>query len=79
MIKINRERAEAVAMSRIRIERDKRLVELDVAFLRAVESGNDTAAIAAEKQALRDVTGKDLSALTIDQLASLSLADALAL
>ena len=56
MIKINRERAEAVAMSRIRIERDKRLVELDVAFLRAVESGNDTAAIAAEKQALRDVT-----------------------
>lgn len=79
MIKINRERAEAVAMSRIRIERDQRLVELDVAFLRAVESGDDTAAIAAEKQALRDVTGKDLSTLTIDQLASLSLAEALAL
>lgn len=79
MIKINRERAEAVALSRIRIERDKRLEELDVAFLRSVESGGDTAAIAAEKQALRDVTGKDLSALTIDQLAGLSLADAMAL
>lgn len=79
MIIVNRERAEAVALNRLRAARDARLEELDVAFLRAVESGADTSAIAAEKQALREVTGKDLSVLRLQQLAALTLAEALAL
>lgn len=55
------------------------MADLDIAYLRALESGHDASAIASEKQALRDVTGKDLSALSIQHLASLTLDCALSL
>lgn len=45
--------------------------------MRALESGTPTAAIVADKQALRDVTDINLSALTLPRLASLSLDEAL--
>jgi hypothetical protein len=79
MIVINRAKAEEATRERLRAEREPRLTELDVQFMRAIEVGQDTAAIAAEKQALRDVTAKDLSGLTIEQLASLTLDKALPL
>jgi len=55
---ININKAKAIKLDMLRAERAPKLAALDVAFMRAVEQG-DTAAqarIAAEKQALRDVT-----------------------
>jgi len=57
-IRINIEKAKAIKLDMLRAERAPKLAALDVAFMRAVEQG-DTAAqasIAAQKQALRDVT-----------------------
>lgn len=79
MIVINRTKAEESTRDRLRAEREPRITALDVQFMRALEAGQDTTEIAAEKQALRDVTGKDLSGLTIEHLASLTLDEALAL
>lgn len=79
MIVINRAKAEVSVWDRLRIERDARLVELDVLFMRALETAQDFAGIAAEKQALLDVTTKSLSGLSIDELSRLTLDEALAL
>lgn len=79
MIVINRAKAEESTRGRLRIEREPRLAALDVQFVRALEAGQDTTAIATEKQALRDVTEKSLSSLTIEQLAALTLDEALSL
>lgn len=79
MIVINRQKAEGSVRDRLRVEREPLLQVLDVKFMRALESGLDTTAICDEKQALRDVTNKDLSSLTIEQLSILTIADALAI
>ena len=79
MIVVNREKAESTTLGRIRVERGKRLADLDVALMRAIEHGQETASIAAEKQALRDVTEKDFSVLSLGQLSSLTLDMALSL
>lgn len=79
MIIVNRAKAEAATRDRLRSEREPRLAALDVQFMRAIEQGQNTAAIAAEKQALRDVTEKDFSLLDLEQLAALTLDVALAL
>ena len=79
MIVINRTKAEATTRDRLRAEREPRLAELDVKFMRAIEAGEDTAAITSAKQALRDVTEKPLDSLAIEQLVVLSLDEALAL
>lgn len=79
MIIINRTKAEAATRDRLRAARVPRLADLDVAFMRAIERGEDTTAIAAAKDALRDVTDKPLDGLTIEQLAVLTLDEALAL
>jgi hypothetical protein len=77
VIRINRAKAEAITRERLRAERAALWDDLDLQALRAIESGQDPAHIAAQKQALRDVTSKPLDGLTLDQLASLTLADAL--
>ena len=79
MIVINRAKAEQTVWDRLRVERDARLADLDVRFMRAIETGEDTAQIASDKQALRDVTTKSISGLSIEQLAALTLDEALAL
>jgi hypothetical protein len=58
MITINMSKAVKIKQDQIRAERKPLLDELDVKFMRAVESGNATlqAEIAAKKQALRDCT-----------------------
>jgi hypothetical protein len=57
-IRINIDKAKAMTLERLRLERAPKLAALDVAFMRAVEQGDTDAqkAIAAQKQALRDVT-----------------------
>lgn len=79
MIRVNREKAEAATLGRLRLEREPRLAELDVQFMRALEAGEDTSAIAAQKQAVRDVTLCDLSGLSLEQLGVLTLDAALQL
>ena len=56
MIKVNMDKAREIKKDMIRAERKPKLEELDVQFMRAVESGDTEAqaTIAAQKQALRD-------------------------
>ena len=57
-IRINIDKAKAIKLDALRAERAPKLAALDLAFMRAVERGDlvAQASIAAEKQALRDVT-----------------------
>ena len=56
-IKVNMAKARAIHLAEIRRVRNEELVKEDVAFLRAVESGNINAqaTIASAKQVLRDI------------------------
>lgn len=58
MIKVNMTKAVEIKKDMIRAERAPILDSLDVAFMRAVEAGDEEAKaeIAAKKQALRDAT-----------------------
>jgi len=58
MITVNMTKAVEIKKDMIRAEREPKLAELDVEFMRAVEAGDadKQAEIAAKKQALRDAT-----------------------
>jgi hypothetical protein len=79
MITINREKAENIVRDRLRAERAPKLAELDTRYMRALENGDDTSAIVAEKQALRDITEKPLDGLSLQQLAILTVDEALSM
>lgn len=79
MIRVDRRKAEAITLDRLRADRAERLQALDLSVMRAIEGGQDIKPLAAEKQALRDVTKKDLSALDLGELAALDLDAALEL
>jgi hypothetical protein len=68
-IRINIDKAKAIKLDQLRAERAPKLAALDLAFMRAVERGDllEQASIAAQKQALRDVTKTPLP----DDVASL--------
>jgi hypothetical protein len=72
MITINLNKAKDITKDRLRAERTPLLQAQDVAFQRALEEGADTAAIVAEKQRLRDITGLADQATTLDELRGLS-------
>ena len=61
-ISINITKAKAIKLDVLRAERAPKLEALDVAFMRAFENADtaECARIAAEKQALRDVTKQPL-------------------
>ncbi|WP_449100470.1 hypothetical protein [Pseudomonas veronii] len=79
MIGINRAKAESITVDRLRVEREPLLAELDTSYMRALEAGDDVSAIVTEKQALRDITEKPLGGLSIQQLATLTVYEAMAL
>lgn len=58
MITVNMDKAREIKKDMIRVVRNKKLQELDVEFMRAVETGDVTkqAEVSAKKQALRDAT-----------------------
>ena len=60
-ITVNLIKAKDIARNNLRAERAPVLASLDVQFMRAVESGNTElqTAIAAQKQALRDITANE--------------------
>jgi len=72
MIKINIDKAKEIQKDKIRQVRKPILEKLDVDFVRALEVGDDTASIAAQKQALRDVTNivteAEIAGTTVDEI-----------
>lgn len=54
-IQINMAKAREIHRNRLRAARTPLLLDLDVEYLRAHEAGDDTAAIVAAKQVLRDL------------------------
>ena len=77
MIKFNRQKVEEIFLDKLRTQRVPLLEELDVLFMRAVELSQSTEEIAYQKQLLRDVTEKDFSALSVQELASMNIQEAL--
>ena len=71
MITINLDKAKAITKDRLRQERAPLLVEQDVLYMRATEQGQDTTAIVAEKQRLRDITQLADQATTLEELKQL--------
>ena len=74
MITINLNKAKAITKDRLRQERAPLLVAQDVLYMRATEQGQDTTAIVAEKQRLRDITKLADQATTLEQLKQLGVA-----
>ena len=68
VISVNMEKAKDIWRDKIRLARDPELAKLDAAFMKALETGADTTAIVAQKQALRDAPTAGDSATTIAEL-----------
>lgn len=62
MFQFNKERALSLFKEEIRAKREEKFAELDIQFMRAVESGDTTkqTEIATQKQTLRDLTNISL-------------------
>lgn len=73
MITINFDKAKAITKDRLRMERAPLLVAQDVLYMRATEANQDTIAIVAEKQRLRDITKLADNATTLDELKALKV------
>jgi hypothetical protein len=73
MITINFNKAKAITKDRLRAERAPLLQAQDVAFQRALEANQDTTAIVAEKQRLRDITQLADQATTLDELKAITV------
>jgi hypothetical protein len=70
-VTVNLSKAKAITKDRLRAERTPLLQAQDVAFQRALETNQDTTAIVAEKQRLRDITKLADQATTLDELKAL--------
>jgi hypothetical protein len=66
------EKAKVVAKDILRAQRAPLLEALDVQYLRALEQGEDTVLIVAEKQRLRDITKTPDDAKSIDELRAIA-------
>lgn len=68
MITINIDKAKDITKDRLRKERKPLLEAQDILFMKAQEAGEDTSAIVAEKQRLRDITNQVDSMTTVEEL-----------
>lgn len=73
MITINLNKAKVITKERLRTERGPLLQAQDIAYQRATETGDDTSAIVAEKQRLRDITQLADQAQTLDELKAITV------
>ena len=73
MITINLDKAKDITKDRLRADRKPLLEAEDVKFMKAQETGADTTDIVAEKQSLRDITKRDATCKTTDELTALSV------
>lgn len=74
MITVNIDKAKNITKERLRKERTTLLEAQDIAFMKALEAGQDTSAIVAEKQRLRDITQLADKAQTLDELKTITAA-----
>ena len=72
-ITVNITKAKEITKDRLRAERKPLLEEQDILFMKAQESGEDTTAIVAEKQRLRDITNQVDSMTTVEELKGASV------
>jgi hypothetical protein len=72
-IQVNITKAKDITKDRLRDERKPLLEAQDVAFQRALEANEDTTAIVAEKQRLRDITNQVDSMTTVEELKQASV------
>jgi len=71
-ISINLDKAKNIKKESLRSERKPLLEEQDVLYMRAQENGEDTTAIVAEKQRLRDITNLVDSASSVEELKAIT-------
>ena len=71
MTTINIDKAKELTKNRLRREREPLLAAQDVLYMRALEAGQDTTAIVAEKQRLRNITQLADACTTTAELRSL--------
>ena len=74
VVTVNLEKAKGITKQRLRFEREPLLAAQDVAFQRALEDGQPTADIVAEKKRLRDITLLADTCTTLDELRALKAA-----
>jgi hypothetical protein len=72
-IQVNINKAKDITKDRLRAEREPLLEAQDVLYMRAQEAGEDTTAIVAEKQRLRDITNQVDSMTTVEELKGASV------
>lgn len=75
MITINIDKAKEIKKESLRQQRKPLLEAQDVAYMRAQEAGEDTTAIVAEKQRLRDITMLCDTAETVEDLKAISISN----
>ena len=73
-VSVNLDKAKALTKARLRMEREPLLAAQDVLYMRALEQGQDTSAIVAEKQRLRDITQLADTCTTTAELRALKVA-----
>jgi hypothetical protein len=73
MITINLNKAKEIKKDKLREERAPLLQAQDVAFQQALETGQDTLAIVAEKQRLRDITKLCDNVQTVEELKQITI------
>lgn len=73
VVSVNIDKAKALTKERLRAERAPLLQAQDVLYMKALEQGQDTAAIVAEKQRLRDITNLADACTTTEELRALSV------
>ena len=73
MITIDLNKAKEIKKESLRQERKPLLEAQDVAYMRAQEAGEDTTAIVAEKQRLRDITMLCNTAETVEDLKAIDI------
>lgn len=72
-IKIDIAKAKDITKNRLREERKPLLEAQDLLFMQAQEQSEDTTAIVAEKQRLRDITNQVDSMTTVEELQGASI------
>ena len=72
-IQVNINKAKEITKDRLRAERKPLLEAQDVLYMRAQEAGEDTTAIVAEKQRLRDITKTVDNMNTVEELKQASV------
>lgn len=74
-VEVDMTKAVEIQKDVLRAARADELVKLDVSTMKALETGGDVAAVAAEKQVLRDITddARLVAAATPDELKALTL------